>query len=449
MKIIIAGAGEVGTHLAKLLSKEEQDIILIDADIEKLQWIDSNYNLMTVAGSPTSFKVLKKAGVNNADLFIAVMPFESRNITACTLATKLGAKKTVARIDNYEYLLPENRAFFRELGVDELIYPEMLAAEEIVTALKRTWVRNWFELCNGELILIGVKLREKAQILNHKLCDLTRQNNYYHIAAIKRNEETIIPRGNDELQLNDIVYFTTTPDHIQDIRELTGKTEVDVRKVMIMGGSRIAIRLIHIAPEYIKMKLIECDREKSFKLVEKMHDTVIIHGDARDIDLLKEEGIRDTDAFIALTDSSETNILACLTAKRLGVAKTIAEVENIRRRFVFNEEKNIWEEAELDKKALVGRVMSLEKPKSAVGGRHPIVSKESMPTIQLQLQPMPVKSRLKPGPMKLQVRCIEESISQAFKDNGTDFILDVNKMSLKFPSNSNGHRLNSVRNSYV
>ena len=329
MKIIIAGAGEVGTHLAKLLSKEEQDIILIDADIEKLQWIDSNYNLMTVAGSPTSFKVLKKAGVNNADLFIAVMPFESRNITACTLATKLGAKKTVARIDNYEYLLPENRAFFRELGVDELIYPEMLAAEEIVTALKRTWVRNWFELCNGELILIGVKLREKAQILNHKLCDLTRQNNYYHIAAIKRNEETIIPRGNDELQLNDIVYFTTTPDHIQDIRELTGKTEVDVRKVMIMGGSRIAIRLIHIAPEYIKMKLIECDREKSFKLVEKMHDTVIIHGDARDIDLLKEEGIRDTDAFIALTDSSETNILACLTAKRLGVAKTIAEVKNI------------------------------------------------------------------------------------------------------------------------
>ncbi|MFR3550705.1 MAG: Trk system potassium transporter TrkA, partial [Coprobacter sp.] len=287
MKIIIAGAGEVGTHLAKLLSKEEQDIILIDADIEKLQWIDSNYNLMTVAGSPTSFKVLKKAGVNKADLFIAVMPFESRNITACTLATKLGAKKTVARIDNYEYLLPENRAFFRELGVDELIYPEMLAAEEIVTALKRTWVRNWFELCNGELILIGAKLREKAQILNHKLCDLTRQNNYYHIAAIKRNEETIIPRGNDELQLNDIVYFTTTPDHIQDIRELTGKTEVDVRKVMIMGGSRIAIRLIHIAPEYIKMKLIECDREKSFKLVEKMHDTVIIHGDARDIDLLK------------------------------------------------------------------------------------------------------------------------------------------------------------------
>ena len=342
MKIIIAGAGEVGTHLAKLLSKEEQDIILIDADIEKLQWIDSNYNLMTVAGSPTSFKVLKKAGVNNADLFIAVMPFESRNITACTLATKLGAKKTVARIDNYEYLLPENRAFFRELGVDELIYPEMLAAEEIVTALKRTWVRNWFELCNGELILIGVKLREKAQILNHKLCDLTRQNNYYHIAAIKRNEETIIPRGNDELQLNDIVYFTTTPDHIQDIRELTGKTEVDVRKVMIMGGSRIAIRLIHIAPEYIKMKLIECDREKSFKLVEKMHDTVIIHGDARAIaevenipfistaeglnigSIINKKLIAASRIFQLLLDSDSSNV-KCLALADAEVAELVAK----------------------------------------------------------------------------------------------------------------------------
>ena len=175
MKIIIAGAGEVGTHLAKLLSREDQDIILIDTDVEKLQWIDANYNLMTVVGSPTSFDVLKKAGVNRADLFVAVTPFESRNITACTMATNLGAAKTVARIDNYEYLLPDNQAFFKKLGVDVLIYPEMLAAQEVVTALKRTWVRNWFELCNGELILIGAKLREQAKILDYKLSDLTRE----------------------------------------------------------------------------------------------------------------------------------------------------------------------------------------------------------------------------------------------------------------------------------
>ena len=329
MKIIIAGAGEVGTHLAKLLSREDQDIILIDTDVEKLQWIDANYNLMTVVGSPTSFDVLKKAGVNRADLFVAVTPFESRNITACTMATNLGAANTVSRIYNYEYLLPDYQAFFKKLGVDVLIYPEMLAAQEVVTALKRTWVRNWFELCNGELILIGAKLREQAKILDYKLSDLTREHNFYHIAAIKRKDETIIPRGNDIIRLNDIVYFTTTPDHIQDIRLLTGKTEIDVRKVMIMGGSRIAVRIADIAPEYLKIKLIESDKAKSYKLVEKMNDTVIIQGDGRDIDLLKEEGIMDTDAFIALTDSSETNILACLTAKGFGVPKTVAEVENI------------------------------------------------------------------------------------------------------------------------
>ena len=172
MKIIIAGAGEVGTHLAKLLSKENLDIVLIDTDIEKLRWLDLNYNLMTIAGSPTSLKILKQAGINEADLFIAVMPFETRNIVACQFAKKLGTRKTVARVDNYEYMLPENKAYFKETGVDELIYPEMLAAEEIVTALSHNWVRNWFELCNGELILIGAKIRENAKILNQKLSEL-------------------------------------------------------------------------------------------------------------------------------------------------------------------------------------------------------------------------------------------------------------------------------------
>ena len=146
MKIIIAGAGEVGTHLAKMLSREEQDIILIDNDSEKLQSLDSNYNLMTLDGSPTSFSILKQAGVQNTDLFIAVTPFETRNITACTIASSLGAKKTVARIDNFEYLRPENKEFFKKLGVDELIYPEVLAAQEIINAMRQTWARNWCEL---------------------------------------------------------------------------------------------------------------------------------------------------------------------------------------------------------------------------------------------------------------------------------------------------------------
>ena len=239
MKIVIAGAGEVGTHLAKLLSKEKQDIILLDTKDkdEKLQWIDSNYNLMTVSGSPTSFKTLKQAGVHNADLFIAVTPSDDKNITACIIASRLGAKKSLARIDNYEYMKPENKAFFKELGVDELIYPEMLAAKEIVNALKITWARKWFDLCNGKLMLVSTKVGETSSLINRKLMELTREHSFYHIAAIKRKDETIIPRGSDEMQVNDIVYFTTTPDHLKDLRILTGKKEVEKG-----GGRRKRVR---------------------------------------------------------------------------------------------------------------------------------------------------------------------------------------------------------------
>ncbi|HIU55281.1 MAG TPA: Trk system potassium transporter TrkA [Candidatus Gallibacteroides avistercoris] len=330
MKIIIVGAGEVGTHLAKMLSRENQDIILIDSDERKLEPLDASYNLMTIAGSPTSIKIMKEAGIHKCDLFIAVTPHETSNITACMLASNLGAKQTVARIDNYEYLQPENKAFFQKLGINELIYPEMLAAQEIVTALKRTWVRHWFEFCNGKLILIGVKLRESSSIINCKLSELTRTDNYFHIALIKRKDETIIPRGNDVLQTGDIVYFTTTPEYVQDIRQLTGKKEIDVQNVMILGGSRITIQTAKYAPEKIGIKVIESDSEKCYKISEKMsHEVKIINGDGRDIDLLREEGIGDVDAFVALTDSSETNILACLTAKGFGVPKTVAEVENL------------------------------------------------------------------------------------------------------------------------
>ena len=330
MKIIIAGAGEVGTHLAKLLSNENLDIVLIDTDVEKLNWLDANYNLMTIAGSPTSLKILKQAGIEEADLFIAVMPYETRNIVACQFAKKFGTRKTVARIDNYEYMLPENKAYFKETGVDELIYPEMLAAEEIVTALSHNWARNWFELCNGELILIGAKIRENARILNQKLSELNKAHLLYHIAAIKRKDRTIIPRGSDEILVGDIVYFTTTPGHIHDIQQLTGKKEIDVHKVVIMGGSRIAVRTAQYVPDYMQVKIVDNDLNRCNRLTELLDDkTMIINGDGRDMDLLVEEGLKNTEAFVALTGNSETNILACLAAKRMGVSKTVAEVENI------------------------------------------------------------------------------------------------------------------------
>lgn len=331
MKIIIAGAGNVGTHLAKLLSREKQDIILMDDDEEKLTALSSNFDLLTVTASPSSISGLKEVGVKEADLFIAVTPDESRNMTACMLATNLGAKKTVARIDNYEYLLPKNKEFFQKLGVDSLIYPEMLAAKEIVSSMRMSWVRQWWEFCGGALILIGTKMREKAEILNIPLYELGGPNIPYHMVAIKRGTETIIPRGDDVIKLHDIVYFTTTRKYIPYIRKIAGKEDyADVRNVMIMGGSRIAVRTAQYVPDYMQVKIVDNDINRCNRLTELLDDkTMIINGDGRDMDLLIEEGLKNTEAFVALTGNSETNILACLAAKRMGVEKTVAEVENI------------------------------------------------------------------------------------------------------------------------
>ena len=331
MKIIIAGAGAVGTHLAKLLSDEKQDIILMDESEERLGRMSNNIDLMTVNLSPTSINGLKAAGVSGADLFIAVTPDESRNMTACMLATNLGAKKTVARIDNYEYLLPKNKEFFAKLGVHSLIYPEMLAAKDIVDAVRMSWIRLWWEFAGGSLVLIGTKMRESAEILNVPFYELGGQGIPFHIVAIKRGTETIIPRGDDSIHLNDIVYFTTTKKAIPYIKKISGKeNEPDVKNVMIMGGSRIAVRAAQYMPDYMHTTIIESDRNRSDRLAERVDDDVmVINGDGRDMELLINEGLQNTQAFVALTGNSETNILACLAAKRMGVSKTVAEVENI------------------------------------------------------------------------------------------------------------------------
>lgn len=331
MKIIIAGAGAVGTHLAKLLSNEKQDIVLMDDGEDRLTQLDSDFDLMTVVASPTSISGLKDSGVSGADLFVAVTPDESRNMTACMLATNLGAKKTLARIDNYEYLLPKNHDFFKKLGVNSLIYPEMLAAREIVASVRMSWIRQWWEFYGGSLVLIGTKMRETAEILDIPLYELGGPDTPYHVVAIKRGNDTIIPRGEDTIKLYDIVYFTTTRKYIPYIRKITGKEHyADVRNVMIMGGSRIAVRTAQYVPDYMKVKIIEKDINRCNRLTELLDDKVmIINGDGTDMDLLIEEGIENMEAFVALTGNSETNILACLAAKRMGVSKTVAEVENI------------------------------------------------------------------------------------------------------------------------
>ncbi|MFT3993496.1 MAG: Trk system potassium transporter TrkA [Dysgonomonas sp.] len=330
MRIVIAGAGAVGTHLAKLLSAENQDIILMDADKEKLNFSKNNLEMMTMTGSSTSLKDLTEVGIKDTDLFIAVTPDESVNITSCMLASNMGAKKTFARIDNYEYLLPKNKEFFEKLGVNSMVYPEMLAAKEIVSAIKRPWIRLWVELCGGAIILVGVKIRENASIVNKYLYDLGNDMKKYHIVAIKRNNVTLIPKGSTQILPGDVLYFTTKKEDVNEIPSITGKEVFEVKNIMIMGGSRIAIRTSQYLPDSMNIKLLESDKDKCQKLLEKVPENVTVYyDDGRNADSLIDEGIKSMDAFIAVTGNSEANILACLAAKRMGVRKTVAEVENM------------------------------------------------------------------------------------------------------------------------
>jgi trk system potassium uptake protein TrkA len=332
MKVIIAGAYAIGTHLAKLLSRNNEDTVLIDSDEERLASLSSDYDLMTVQSSNSKIRTLKDAGVSNADLFIAVTPDENLNMNACMLAKALGAKRTVAKVDNYEYIDPKLTDFFDHVGISNLIYPENLAARDIANGLKMSWVRQRWDVHDGALIMLGIKLRETCEILNEPLKDLCKPESPYHIVAIKRAGETIIPRGDDVLNMYDLAYFMTTRTYIPYIRKIVGKEHyVDVKNVMIMGGGATAVRATALMPEYMSTKIIEMDEARCEKLNELV-DTdrvMVIHGDGRDLSLLTEEGIKNTQAFVALTGNAETNILACMTAKRLGVRKTVAMVENL------------------------------------------------------------------------------------------------------------------------
>lgn len=330
MKVIIAGAGAVGTHLAKLLSSENLDVILMDENREKLNFSRNNLEMITMVGSATSLSDLTEVKIKGADLFIAVTPDQSVNITSCMLAKNMGARKTFARIDNYEYLLPKNKEFFEKLGVNSMVYPEMLAAKEIVSALKRPWARQWIELCGGAIILMGIKIRDNGPLAQKQLYELGNELKKFHVVAIKRDNATIIPVGNDQILPGDILFFTTLKEYVKEIPVLAGKETFEVKNIMIMGGSRIAIRTCQYLPDNTNIKLLESDKEKCHILLEKVPNNVTVyHDDGRSADVLIQEGIANMDAFVAVTGNSEANILACLTAKRLGIKKTVAEVENM------------------------------------------------------------------------------------------------------------------------
>ena len=258
MKVIIAGASAIGSYLAKLLSRNDYDITILDEDEAALEQLNRDYDLLTLDRKCTSPRALREAGAAKADLFIAVTADQTANLTACTMAHALGAKKTVAKVDDPEYTEQIDKAFFKEMGIDSVIYPEMLAAKDIINGLKMSWVRQRWDVHNGELVMLGIKLREGCEILNQPLKDISGPDDPYHIVAIKRGADTIIPGGNDSLKLYDLAYFMTTRNYIPYIRKIVGKEHyADVKNVMIMGGGNTAVRAVKMMPEYMNVKVLE------------------------------------------------------------------------------------------------------------------------------------------------------------------------------------------------
>ena len=331
MKIIIAGAGAVGTHLAKLLSREKHDITVIDQNPERLSYLANTYDIMAKAFSPISIEGLRNANIADTDLFIGVTPQETDNLTACILAHKMGAKKTVARVNTYEYIDKKNQFLFKDMGIDSIILPEMIAAQEIASSVSRSWIRQWWEVEHSDLVMMGIKVRGNSRILNKPLKELCGPESPYHIVAIKRLGETIIPHGNDLILAYDLVFFMTTRKYIPYIREITGKEDLpDVKNVVIMGGSITSVFTSHLLPDYMKVKIIEKDEQRCRQLFEQINNkkVMIIHGDGRDMSLLTDENIPNAEAFVSLTSSSETNLLSCLAAKRMNIHKTVAMIDN-------------------------------------------------------------------------------------------------------------------------
>ena len=330
MNIIIAGDGEVGVHLAKSLSELDHNITVVDPHSELLKRLESESDLLTITGDSTSPQVLIDANVADCDLFLSVLHEESINLVTCILAKKLKAKKTVARITNAELLTPKHREMFRDLGVDELVCPERIAAKEITNLLNNSVATEFFDFSGGLLAMYVIRLDADSPVIGHNVKELTQTypELQVRVVALLRNGDTLIPHSDTVFRSGDLAYIIGRANQLDGINRAVGKHSVSIRNTMIAGGGRIGRYAAMTLQDKMRITLIEEDRQRAEELSALLDDTLIIHGDATDIELLKEEGLLNADAFIGVTDSSETNVLTCLHAKRLGVKRTIALVEN-------------------------------------------------------------------------------------------------------------------------
>lgn len=330
MKIVIAGAGEMGSHLARMLSGNGHDITVIDGDQKLLSEVSSLADVITVEGDSTIFAVLRKASVRKCDLFIAVNHEENANVVAAMLAKKLGARKSIARIDNNEYLEPNNKEMFIDMGIDYLFYPEKVAAREVINLLGHTSTTEYVDFSSGKLSLVVFRLEPASPLVGQVLTGFADETPLsYRTVAITRGGQTIIPREGEQFMEGDMIYVIARQDAVREVMEFSGQSNIEIKNMMILGGSRIGIRIATELQDEVNIKLVDYNADKAYRLAEMLDKTLIINEDGRNTDAMMEEGLANMDAFVAVTGRSETNILAAMLAKRMGVKKVIAEVENM------------------------------------------------------------------------------------------------------------------------
>lgn len=329
MKIVIAGAGDMGYHLAERLSFDNKDIVMIDTDKDILDNVSSHLDVMTIVGDSTSLDILQSAGVKEAHMVMAVTTSEKTNIVTAALAKQLGAKRVIARVRTHDYLTPEHEVYFNQIGIDNIISPTMLCSREIKKMLKNSSFTDVFEFEEGKLNVVGITLDQYSSLINRAVSDVSRDQifNDIRIIAIVRDQITIIPRGDTIIRNNDHVFFISNKKAVESILELLGQKKVTIKNVMIIGGDDMAYATALKLENDYRVTLVHKDKERCKWLSERLDKTLVINGDYKNIDLLIEEGLEEMEAFISVTESSETNIITSLTAKNHGVYKTIAHVD--------------------------------------------------------------------------------------------------------------------------
>ena len=332
MKIVIIGTGEIGYDLASVLSKEKHDVTILDRDKECLQRATETLDVLTVEGNATSANDLVKARVGEAHMLIAVTNVDEVNMISAMMGKRLGCTTVIARVRSDEFSQVNAPLSPNDLGIDVMIHPELIAAKEIAHLLKRSAASDVINLAENRMQLVGIRLDKHSPLLGITLIEYAQMYSQaiFRVVAIGRRGQTLIPSGSVKMQAYDQIFILARTEDIPGLIASTGKKETELSQIMIAGGSAIGRMIARLlcSDERKKwsVKLIEPNFEQANELAVELKNVMVLHGNPTDPDLLATEGIGEMDAFVAVTDDEESNIISCLMAKHLEVKKTVTLV---------------------------------------------------------------------------------------------------------------------------